>query len=108
MRSTLSFFCFLLVATYLPADAQFCFSPEKPQVGQPVSFTYSPQTTPLAKDSTLEGRYVRYGAPNMMQLSRPATVTLVRQGNDYVGQLPASAKEVTGTMLLFRNSKLPN
>ncbi len=42
----------------------------------------------------------------MMHLSRPTTVTLTRQGNDYVGQLPAPLKEVAGTMLLFRNSKL--
>ena len=108
MRSTLSLFSLLFTASHFSATAQFCFSPEKPQVGQPVSFTYSPQTTPLAKDSTLEGRYVRYGAPSMIQLSRPTTISLVRVGNDYVGQLPASAKEVTGTMLLFRNSKLPN
>ena len=98
----------LLVFTvvYLPATAQFCFSPERPQVGQVVSFTYSPQTTPLAKDSTLEGRYVRYGAPNLMHLSRPTSLTLVRKGSDYVGEVFIPKKDVAGLMLLFRDSKL--
>ncbi|MVM34062.1 redoxin domain-containing protein [Spirosoma sp. HMF4905] len=98
---------FLLLTCCFSASAQFCFSPERPQLGQIVSFTYSPQTTPLAKDSTLEGRYVRYGAPNMMQISKPTTVTLVRQGADYVGELYIPTKDATGTMLFFRNSKLP-
>ena len=98
--------CFLALISYLSANAQFCFSPEKPQLGQVVSFTYSPQTTPLAKDTTLEGRYVRYSAPTLMHLSQPATVTLVRQGSDYVGQVYIPKKDVTGTMLFFRNSKL--
>ncbi|WP_332367992.1 hypothetical protein [Spirosoma telluris] len=97
----------LLVIASSLAQAQFCFSPERPQVGQIVSFTYSPQTTPLAKDSTLEGRFVRYSTPNMMQISRPTTVTLVRQGNDYVGELYLPKKDVTGAMLFFRNSKIP-
>ncbi|GAB3946351.1 hypothetical protein GCM10028805_16700 [Spirosoma harenae] len=72
-----------------------------------VSFTYTPQTTPLAKDSILEARYVRYGAPNVMNISRPLTATLVRQGNDYVGEVYIPKKDVTGTMLYFRNSKQP-
>ncbi|GAB2574760.1 TlpA family protein disulfide reductase [Spirosoma areae] len=103
---TLLFLPFLLFA--FPATAQFCFSPERPQVGQTVSFTYTPQTTPLAKDTTLEGRSVRFGAPaTMQQLSRPATLTLVRQGNDYIGEVYIPKKDVTGTMLFFRNSKQP-
>ncbi len=97
---------FFLTNACLPAAAQFCFLPERPQLGQPVSFTYTPQTTPLAKDSTLEGRYVFYGAPNQMHLSRPTSVTLVRKGNDYVGEIVMLKKDVTGIMLLFRNSKL--
>ncbi|GAB3014439.1 redoxin family protein [Spirosoma pulveris] len=95
----------LFSSTYV--QAQFCFSPERPQVGQVVSFTYSPQTTPLAADSTLEGRYVRYGAPNVIQLSQPTTVKLVRQGNDFVGELFIPRKDVAGMMLLFRNSSQP-
>lgn len=91
----------------LPVSAQFCYSPDKPQVGQTVSFTYTPQGTPLATDSTIEGRYVRYGAPAMMHLSRPTTVTLVRQGGDFVGEVYIPKKDVAGTMLLFRNSKQP-
>ncbi|MFD2936209.1 TlpA family protein disulfide reductase [Spirosoma flavum] len=103
-----TFFTLLLLAIAAPvAKAQFCFLPERPQVGQTVSFTYTPQTTPLATDSTIEGRYVRYGAPNVMQLSRPASVTLVRKGNEYVGELLIPRKDVSGMMLLFRNSKLP-
>ncbi|GAB3989349.1 hypothetical protein GCM10028807_14060 [Spirosoma daeguense] len=72
-----------------------------------VSFTYTPQTTPLANDSTLEGRYVRYGAPNMMHISRPTTLTLVRQGRDFVGEIYIPKKDVMGTMLFFRNSSQP-
>lgn len=97
----------LLISTAVSATAQFCFSPERPLVGQVVSFTYSPQTTPLATDSMLEGRYVRYGAPGMMHISQPTTVTLVRQGNDYVGELYIPKKDVMGTMLYFRNSNQP-
>ena len=107
MTTNLLHSLFLLVLTTLSATAQFCFSPERPQVGQVVSFTYSPQTTALATDSTLEGRYVRYGAPNMMHISQPTTVTLVRQGKDYVGELYIPKKDVTGTMLFFRNSRQP-
>lgn len=96
-----------LLLLCLPASAQFRYTPEKPQIGQTVSFTYTPQGTPLATDSTIEGRYVRYGAPTVMHLSRPATVTLVRQGADFVGELYIPKKDVAGTMLLFRNSKQP-
>ena len=106
MRFTFHFLLLFLVS-YL-ASAQFCFSPEKPQLGQVVSFTYSPQTTPLAKDTTLEGRYVRYGTPTQMQLSQPATVTLVRQGNEYVGRLNMPKKDAAGMMLFFRNSQQPH
>lgn len=42
-----------------------------------------------------------------MHLSQPATVTLVRQGSDYVGQVYIPKKDVAGTMLFFRNSKQP-
>ncbi len=102
------FFSFILLAfACLKAQAQFCFSPERPQLGQVVSFTYTPQTTPLATDSTIEGRYVRYGAPNEMRLSQPASVSLIRTGNEYVGKLTMPKKEVAGVMLLFRNSIQP-
>lgn len=96
-----------LVTLCFPALAQFRFAPDKPQVGQTVSFTYTPQNTPLATDSTIEGRYVRYGAPAIMHLSRPSTVTLVRQGSDFVGEVYIPKKDVAGVMLLFRNSKQP-
>ena len=43
----------------------------------------------------------------MMHLSRPATVTLVRQGSDFVGEVYIPKKDVAGMMLLFRNSKQP-
>ncbi len=108
MKKTLFQTLFLLTLATLSATAQFCFSPQQPQPDQVVSFTYSPQTTPLARDSTLEGRYVRYGAPTMMRISQPTTVTLVRQGNDYVGQVYLPKKDVAGTMLYFRNSRIPN
>ena len=89
------------------ATAQFCLSPEKPQLGQVVSFTYTPPPTALSKDSILEGRYIRYGAPTMMHISRPTTVKLVRQGTDYVGQLPPAQKDVAGTLLLVKNAQSP-
>ena len=107
MKNTLLQLLFLLTLTTLSATAQFCFVPQQPQADQVVSFTYTPQTTPLATDSTLEGRFVRYGAPNMMRISQPTTVTLVRQGNDYVGRVYLPKKDVAGTMLYFRNSTLP-
>lgn len=92
----------------LSASAQFCFLPQQPQVGQTVSFTYSPQTTPLATDSTLEARCLRYGAPDKMRaISRPYTTTLVRQGNDYVGEVYISTEDIRGAMLYFRNSSQP-
>ncbi|HLL95973.1 MAG TPA: redoxin family protein [Spirosoma sp.] len=89
-----------------PGPAQFRYSPDKPQVGQTVSFTYTPQGT-LATDSTIEGRYMRYGAPATMHLSRPVTVKLVRQGGYFVGEVFIPKKDVAGTMLLFRNSRQP-
>ncbi|MCK8493979.1 TlpA family protein disulfide reductase [Spirosoma sp. RP8] len=106
MKCISSFFL-LLVATQASVLAQFRFSPEKPQVGQTVSFTYTPQATPLATDSTLEGRFVYYGAPTAMHLSRPTTAALMRQGNVFVGQVLIPLKGVTGAMLAFRNSKQP-
>ena len=106
MKNYFLLFFFLLLT--LPASAQFCFAPQQPQVGQTVSFTYSPQTTPLATDSTLEARSIRYGAPDKMTtISRPYTVTLVRQGNDYVGEIYIATKDVRGAMLYFRNSRQP-
>lgn len=107
MKANLFLLLSLSVTAFQTVTAQICYSPTTPQVGQTVSFTYTPQGTPLASDSTLEGRYVRYGAPSTMQLSRPTTVTLVRQGNEYVGQLFIPKKDVAGILLLFRNSKQP-
>ena len=104
MKTLLSFLFF--AALSLPTLAQFRYAPDKPQVGQTVSFTYTPQG-PLATDSTIEGRFVRYGAPTMMHLSRTATVSLTRQGTDFVGQLYIPQKDVSGAMLLFRNSRQP-
>ncbi len=89
------------------AVAQFRYVPAAPQPGQVVSFTYTPQGTPLAADTTIEGRYVRYGAPATMHLSRAATVALLRQGNNFVGKLVMPKKDVAGLMLLFRNSQQP-
>ncbi|WP_338868238.1 TlpA disulfide reductase family protein [Spirosoma sp. SC4-14] len=97
----------LLTGIHFSTEAQFRFLPEKPQVGQTVSFTYTPQGTPLATDSTVEGRYVHYGTPTTMHLSRPTTATVVRQGNAFVGQIYIPTKNVMGTMLAFRNSKQP-
>lgn len=106
MRLTICTFT-LLLAIATATKAQFFYAPATPQVGQPVSFTYIPQSTPLATDSTIEGRYVRYGAPSVMQLSRPTTLTLVRQGNSFVGEVFMPRKDVAGLMLAFRNSRQP-
>ncbi|AQG82347.1 TlpA disulfide reductase family protein [Spirosoma montaniterrae] len=99
----------LLIFVFLgsPSRAQFRYSPATPQVGQTVSFTYSPQGTPLAADSLIEGRHVRYGAPSTMHLSRPTSVTLVRQGNDFVGEVRAPKADVAGLAFLFRNPQQP-
>lgn len=101
------FLPWLLAVLAHPLLAQFRYLPEQPQPGQTVSFTYTPQSTPLATDSTIEGRLIRYNAPNQMQLSRPAAVTLVRQGKSFVGAVFIPKKDVTGTLLLFRNSQQP-
>ncbi|QJW89610.1 redoxin domain-containing protein [Spirosoma taeanense] len=97
----------LLLAACLPVTAQFRYSPASPQVGQTVSFTYTPQETQLGTDSLIEGRFVRYGAPNTMQGCRPASIVMARQGCDYVGELFIPKKDVTGMMVLFRNSRQP-
>ena len=107
MRLNSYFFFLLSLTAPLSVVAQFCLSPDKPQLGQVVSFTYTPPSTALVKDSIFEGRYVRYGAPTMMHLSRTTTIKLVRQGNDYVGQLPPAQKDVAGTILLIKNAQLP-
>lgn len=101
------FLTLLFLAAGPVALGQFRYAPDRPQVGQPVSFTYTPQGTPLASDSTLEGRFVRYGAPATMHLSLPATLTLVRQGTSFVGQLYLPKKDIAGLMLFFRNSQQP-
>ncbi|MBD2756825.1 redoxin family protein [Spirosoma validum] len=107
MRSN-SFLCLLFGLTAsLPVAAQFCASPEKPQLGQVVSFTYTPPSTSSLKDSIIEGRYIRYGSPAVMHISRSTAIKLVRQGNDYVGQLPPAQKDVTGTVLLVKNAQSP-
>ncbi|RIV18547.1 TlpA family protein disulfide reductase [Fibrisoma montanum] len=95
----------LSVAVVLPATAQFKFSPEKPQLGQVVSFTYTPQRTPLAGDTTLEGRYVRYNDPGSIKFSKGIPVPLVRQGDSFTGQLPAQRAGTAGMMIAFRNAK---
>lgn len=101
------YYLLFALVTHVSATAQFKYTPEKPQVGQTVSFTYTPQGTPLSADSTIEGRYVYYGAPNNIHLSRPTTATIVRQGTTFVGQLYIPLKNVSGIMLAFRNSKQP-
>ncbi len=103
---TLAFLFPLVWATGL-TQAQFRYAPVAPQVGQVVSFTYTPQGTPLATDSLVEARFVRYGAPAVMSLSQPAGIKLVRQGADYVGQLTLPRTNVSGMMLLFRNPQQP-
>ena len=101
--------CFFLPFLFLSltAYAQFQFSPAQPQPGQVVSLTYTPAGTPLATDSTLEGRFVRYGSPDQMRLSRPVTLTLVRQNDAYTSELKLPAKEISGLVIYFRNSQQP-
>ncbi len=91
----------------LTASAQFQFAPALPQPGQVVSLTYTTAGTPLATDSTLEARFVRYGSPGQMRLSQPTTLTLVRQGNVYAGELKLPTKDIAGLMMLFRNRQQP-
>lgn len=98
---------FLLLALSFTARAQFQFTPASPQAGQTVSLTYTPGGTPLATDSTIEARFVRYGAPDQMRLSLPTTLTLIRQNNTYTAELKLPKKDVAGLMFLFRNSQQP-
>lgn len=106
MKKNQYLFLFFILLS-LSATAQFRYAPENLQLGKVVSFTYTPQGTPLAADSTIEGRFVRYGGPTTMRLSRPTTVTLVRQGGSYVGEVFMPQKDAAGAMLLFRNSRNP-
>lgn len=97
----------ILVFVSFVATAQVRFLPASPQVDQVVSLTYSPQGTGLAADSLIEGRYVRYGAPAVMQLSRPTPLVLTRRGDVFVGEFRLPKRDVAGVMLLFRNSRQP-
>lgn len=105
MKYSLLTVLFLFISQFV--SAQFRYEPVTPQVGQVVSFTYSPPGTPLATDSTIEARYVRYNSPSTMSQSRPASLNLTRQGADYVGKLRLPGRDVAGLMLLFRNSQQP-
>ncbi|HEY0111155.1 MAG TPA: TlpA family protein disulfide reductase, partial [Fibrella sp.] len=59
----------LVLVTALPLAAQqFRYVPERPVPGDVVSFTYTPSAA-LAKETSIEGRYVRYAGPATMRLS---------------------------------------
>lgn len=70
--------------------------------GEVVSFTYTPGAA-LAKEATIEGRYVRYAGPALMRLSQPTTATAVRQGNEVVGELKLPKNNVAGLLLAFQS-----
>ncbi|HEY0109858.1 MAG TPA: TlpA disulfide reductase family protein [Fibrella sp.] len=93
----------LVLVTALPLAAQqFRYVPERPVPGDVVSFTYTPSAA-LAKETSIEGRYVRYAGPATMRLSQPTTATALRQGNDIVGELTLPKKNVSGLLMAFRS-----
>ncbi|CCH01483.1 Thiol-disulfide oxidoreductase resA [Fibrella aestuarina BUZ 2] len=101
-RLLLSFF--LLSTT--PLLAQFRYTPERPQPGDVVSFTYTPNAM-LASETTIEGRYVRYGSPLVMRLSQPETATAVRVGNSVIGEVKVPKKDVAGFLMAFQSKAKP-
>lgn len=104
MNSRLLLPLFLLASS--PLLAQFRYTPERPQPGNVVSFTYTP-TAVLANETTLEGRYVRYGSPTQMRLSQPETATAVRVGNTLVGEIKVPKKDVAGLLVAFQSKANP-
>lgn len=98
-------FLFTLIAG-IPATAQFRYAPARPMPGEVVSFTYTPSAT-LAKETAIEGRYVRYAGPANMRLSQPTTATAVRQGNEIIGELKLPKNTVSGLLLAFQSKANP-
>ncbi|MEZ0610216.1 TlpA family protein disulfide reductase [Fibrella sp. WM1] len=96
----------LFLLTTSPLLAQFRYTPERPQPGDVVSFTYTPTTT-LANETAIEGRYVRYGSPLVMRLSQPETATAVRVGNTVMGELKVPKKDVAGLLMAFQSKGKP-
>ncbi|OIN60890.1 hypothetical protein BLX24_02005 [Arsenicibacter rosenii] len=93
----------------MPVQAQFLFSPEKPVAGQPVSITYTPKGTVLEKEEAITASFLRYGLPAYMYASRTKLIPMVRQGEVFVGEIPASHGRdsvlTTGMVLAFRGKQ---
>lgn len=102
-----TWFPLLLVVAGWPAAAQFRYVPDRPQTGQPVSFTYVPAGTPLAADTVLSAQYVRYGAPNTLTKSQPVPLALTRQNGAFVGRIPPQNEPLSGVLLAFLTTKSP-
>lgn len=93
----------------IPVQAQVQFSPEKPVAGQPVSITYTPKGTLLEKETDITASFLRYGQPNFMYSSRAKTIPMLRQGDVFVGEIPASHGRdsvlTTGIVLAFKGKQ---
>ncbi|GAA4414178.1 hypothetical protein GCM10023187_43300 [Nibrella viscosa] len=96
----------LLVIGSLSATAQVEFTPDKPLAGQTVRFVYTPKGTPLADDPNVQCQAMYYGSPGFMNTSRPKTVTLIRQGNTWTGELPLPER-AAGVAIAFIDPKDP-
>ena len=81
---------------------QFRYVPERPKPGDVLSFTYVPGAV-LAKETVIQGTYVRYGSPLAMRLSQPATATAIQEGNAVMGDLILPSTNVSGLVMAFRS-----
>ena len=99
------------IGCFQPAQAQLVFSPENPQLGQPISFTYSPTGTPLANEQEITAQFLRYGTPQFMYGSRPKVIQLTREEDYFTGQIPTGkgrdSLNTTGFVLGFRSASNP-
>ncbi len=90
-------------------EAQVQFSPEKPVAGQPISMTYTPKGTLLENETAITASFLRYGQPAYMYSSRTKTIPMVRQGDVFVGEIPASHGRdsvlTTGIVLAFKGKQ---
>jgi thiol-disulfide isomerase/thioredoxin len=108
MHCTLSA-ALILIGLMQPAHAQLRWLPEKPLPGEPVSFTYSPQNTPLASETDISGQVMRFGAPAYLANNRPVSLTMAAENGTWTGvvQPPRDTMKVTGLAFAFRSATNP-
>ncbi len=105
MKTNLLTLVLLWAAVPLSVTAQVRFTPEKPQVGQTVTFVYTPKGTPLENESTVTCQAVSYGAPSPNGgFLQPKPVGLTREGDTWTGSLPLT-DSTAGVALAFAGLK---